>query len=160
DAIQGPDGVDYSVKAYPFNWNATAKISQLRIAYFKANFERTGQDGTVLPNPEAMNFLRVLESLGAKPEPIEVPTPNYGYLDNMSLNAECGAAFEPDTLNSKIKELESYSSWPNTFRGAQFIPAVDYVNANRVRIRAMQQMWDLFSKYDVVVTPQENTSVT
>src|SRR5262249_50975884 len=74
--------------------------------------------------------------------------------------SECGAAFEPDTLNSRIKELESYSSWPNTFRSAQFIPAVDYVNANRVRVRAMQQTWELFSKYDVVVTPRENTSVT
>ena len=160
DAIQGPDGVDYSVKAYPFNWNATAKISQLRIAYIKSDFERRGQDGTVTPIPEAMNFLKVLESLGAKPEPIEAPSPNYAYLDSIILDSECGAAFEPDTLNSRIKELESYSSWPNTFRSAQFIPAVDYVNANRVRVRAMQQTWELFSKYDVVVTPRENTSVT
>ena len=73
---------------------------------------------------------------------------------------ECGAAFEPDTLNGKIKELESYSTWPNTFRTAQFLPAVDYVNANRVRVAAMNQTWELFSKYDVVVTPRENTSVT
>jgi Asp-tRNA(Asn)/Glu-tRNA(Gln) amidotransferase A subunit family amidase len=160
DAIQGPDGVDYSVKAYPFNWNATAKISQLKIAYFKDNFERRSQDGVATPIPEAMNFLKVLESLGVKPEPIELPTPNYGYLDNIILDAECGAAFEPDTLNARIKELEPYSSWPNTFRGAQFIPAVDYVNANRVRVRAMEQTWELFSKYDVIVTPQENTSVT
>jgi Asp-tRNA(Asn)/Glu-tRNA(Gln) amidotransferase A subunit family amidase len=160
DAIQGPDGVDYSVKAYPFNWNATAKISQLRIAYIKSDFERRAQDGIVTPIPEAMNFLKVLESLGAKPEAIEAPTPNYAYLDGIILDAECGAAFEPDTLNSRIKELESYSSWPNTFRSAQFIPAVDYVNANRVRVRAMEQTWELFSKYDVVVTPRENTSVT
>ena len=160
DAIQGPDGVDYSVKEYPFNWNANAKISQLKIAYFKDAFERRSPDGTTTPIPEAMNFLKVLESLGAKPEPIDVPTPNYGYLDNIILDAECGAAFEPDTLNAKIKELESYSSWPNTFRAAQFIPAVDYVNANRVRVRAMQQMWELFSKYDVVVTPREDTSTT
>ncbi len=160
DAIQGPDGIDYSVKAYPFNWNATHQLSQLRIAYFKSNFERRAQDGTTTPIPEAMNFLKVLEAQGAKLEAIEVPTPNYGYLDSIILNSECGAAFEPDTLNSQIKELEPYSSWPNTFRAAQFIPAVDYVNANRVRIAAMNQMWDLFSKYDVVVTPQENTSVT
>jgi Asp-tRNA(Asn)/Glu-tRNA(Gln) amidotransferase A subunit family amidase len=160
DAIQGPDGVDYSVKAYPFNWNATTKLSSLRIAYFKANFERRAQDGTTTPNTEAMNVLKVLEAQGAKLDPIEVPTPNYGYLDSIILNAECGAAFEPDTLNSKIKELEPYSTWPNTFRAAQFIPAVDYINANRARIAAMNQMWDLFSKYDVVLTPSENTSVT
>ena len=107
-----------------------------------------------------MNFLHVLESLGAKCEPIEVPTPNYGYLDSLILDAECGAAFEPDTLNGKIKELEPYSTWPNTFRAAQFVPAVDYVNANRARIAAMNQTWELFKKYDVIFTPQENTSVT
>src|SRR6185312_5690425 len=51
-------------------------------------------------------------------------------------------------------------TWPNTFRAAQLMPAVDYVNANRARIAAMNQTWDLFSKYDVVITPRENTSVT
>ncbi|MDB4878235.1 MAG: amidase domain protein [Gemmatimonadetes bacterium] len=160
DAIQGPDGIDYSVKQYPFNWNAGTKLSQLKIAYFKSSFDRRSPDGTTTPIPEAMNFLKVLEARGAKLEPIEIPAPNYGYLDSIILNSECGAAFEPDTLNSKIKELEPYSTWPNTFRAAQFIPAVDYVNANRVRVAAMNQMWDLFSKYDVVVTPQENTSLT
>jgi len=160
DAVQGPDGIDYSVKAYPFNWNVNRKLSDLKIAYFKANFDRRAADGTTVPIPEAMNFLKVLEAQGAKLEPIEVPTPNYGYLDSIILNSECGAAFEPDTLNGKIKELEPYSTWPNTFRGAQFIPAVDYVNANRARTFAMNQMWDLFQKYDVVVTPAENTSVT
>ncbi len=160
DAIQGPDGIDYSVHQYPFNWNAGMKLSQLKIAYVKSSFERRGADGTTTPNAEAMNFLRVIESLGAKPEAIEMPLPNYGYLDDIILNPECGASFEPDTLNGKIKELESYSSWPNTFRAAQFVPAVDYVNANRVRIAAMNQTWDLFSKYDVIVSPQENGSVT
>jgi Asp-tRNA(Asn)/Glu-tRNA(Gln) amidotransferase A subunit family amidase len=161
DAIQGPDGIDYSVKQYPFNWNANTKLSSLKIAYIKSDFERGGQNGApATPIPEAMNFLKVLEGLGAKLEAIEAPTPNYGYLDSIILNSECGAAFEPDTLNGKIKELESYSSWPNTFRSAQFIPAVDYVNANRVRVAAMNQTWELFSKYDVVLTPRENTSVT
>ncbi len=160
DAIHGPDGIDRSVQPYPFNWNASTKLSSLRIGYFKSQFERRGQDGSATPIAEAMNFLKVLESLGAKLEEVAVPEPNYGYLDNIILNSECGAAFETDTLNSRIKELEPYSTWPNTFRGAQFVPAVDYVNANRVRVAAMNQMWNLFSKYDVILTPSENTSVT
>ena len=159
EAIQGPDGIDRSIKAYPFNWNANEKISKLKIAYVKADFERT-VNGATTPIAEAMHFLDVLRSLGANPKPIEAPTPNYGYLDSIILNSECGAAFQVDTLNSKIKELEPYSSWPNTFRSAQFMPAVDYVNANRIRMRAMEQMWELFTKYDVVITPRENTSVT
>jgi Asp-tRNA(Asn)/Glu-tRNA(Gln) amidotransferase A subunit family amidase len=165
DAIQGPDGQDYSVKAYPFNWNVNTKLSQLRIAYIKTSngrnlFERRDSTGATVPNAEALNFLKVLESLGAKLVEIDEPTPNYGFLDSIILDAECGAAFQGDTLNGKIKELEPYSTWPNTFRAAQFVPAVDYVNANRARIRAMNQTWDLFEKYDVVLSPGENTSVT
>ena len=165
DSIQGPDGQDYSVKPYPFNWNANTKLSQLRIAYIKTSngrnlFERRDATGATVPNAEALNFLKVLESLGAKLVEIEEPTPNYGYLDSIILDAECGAAFQGDTLSGKIKELEPYSTWPNTFRAAQFVPGVDYVNANRARIRAMSQTWDLFEKYDVVLSPAENTSVT
>jgi Asp-tRNA(Asn)/Glu-tRNA(Gln) amidotransferase A subunit family amidase len=165
DAIQGPDGQDYSVKQYPFNWNAGTKLSQLRIAYIKTSngrnlFERRDSTNATVPNDQALNVLKVLESLGAKLIEIEEPTPNYGFLDSIILDAECGAAFEGDTLSGKIKELEPYSSWPNTFRAAQFVPAVDYVNANRARIRAMNQTWDLFEKYDVVLSPAENTSVT
>src|SRR6476660_2704240 len=54
DAIQGPDGIDYSVKSYPFNWNAGVKASQLRIAYVKSQFEGTRQDGTPFRNDEAL----------------------------------------------------------------------------------------------------------
>lgn len=160
DAIQGPDGLDRAVRAYPFNWNAHTKLSTLRIGYFKSTFERRGQDGATTPIPEAMNVLKVLEGLGAKLEEVEPLPSNYDYLDNIILNSECGAAFETDTLNSKIKELERYSTWPNTFRGAQFIPAVDYVNANRVRQAAMMETWNLFSKYDVILTAREDTSLT
>jgi Asp-tRNA(Asn)/Glu-tRNA(Gln) amidotransferase A subunit family amidase len=160
NAIQGPDGVDRSVRAYPFNWNANRKLSTLKIAVLTNGLERRNADGTTSPNAQAHDALDVLRGLGARLEMIETPEPNYGYLDNIILDSECGAAFEVDTLNGRIKELESYSSWPNTFRAAQFVPAVDYVNANRIRVRAMNQMWDLFQKYDVVVTTGENGSVT
>ena len=160
DAIQGPDGFDYSVKRYPFNWNAQTKPSQLRIAFVKSRFEGTRQDGTPFRNEEALNVLNVLGSLGAKLTAIDDPTPTSGFLAQLTLNAECGAAFEGDTLNASIKELEPYSTWPNTFRAAQFLPAVDYVNAQRARTKLCKQWWDLFREHDVILTPQENTSVT
>ena len=160
DAIYGPDGLDYSVKSYPFNWNANLKPAQLRIAYFKSTFERRAQDGTTSPNAEAMNFLKVMESIGAKLTPIDPPAPNYAFLASLTLNAECGAAFQRDTLNGAIKELEPYSTWPRTFRTAQFEPAADYVNAARARTLVCKQWWELFESHDVVLSPQENTSVT
>jgi Asp-tRNA(Asn)/Glu-tRNA(Gln) amidotransferase A subunit family amidase len=160
DAIHGPDGMDYSVKSYPFSWNANLKPSQLRIAYIKSHFEGTRPDGTPLRSEEALNVLRVLESLGAKLTPIDEPTPTSGFLAQLTLNAECGAAFQGDTLNGKIKELEPYSTWPKTFRAAQLLPAADYVNAQRARTQLCKQWWDLFKEHDVILTPRENTSVT
>lgn len=160
EAIQGPDGLDYSVKSYPFNWNANLKASRLRIAYIKSHFEGSRQDGTSFRNEEALNVLKVLESLGAKLTPIDEPTPTWGYIAQLTLNAECGAAFESDTLSGKIAELEPYSTWPNTFRAAQFLPAVDYVNAQRARTKLCRDWWDLFQQHDVILTPRENTSVT
>jgi Asp-tRNA(Asn)/Glu-tRNA(Gln) amidotransferase A subunit family amidase len=160
DSIHGPDGFDYSVKSYPFNWNANLKLSQLRIGYVKSRFEGTRQDGTPFRNQEALNVLKVLEGLGAKLTAIEDPTLAWDFIARLTLNAECGAAFEGDTLNAKIKELEPYSTWPNTFRAAQFLPAVDYVNAQRARTKLCKQWWDLFQNHDVILTPQENTSIT
>ena len=160
DAIQGPDGLDYSVRSYPFNWNAGVKPGQLRIAYVKSRFEGTRQDGTPFRNEQALNALKVLESVGAKLVSIDDPTPTFGFLAQLTLNAECGAAFEGDTLNGRIKELEPYSTWPNTFRAAQFLPAVDYVNAQRARTKLCKMWWDLFKEHDVILTAQENTSIT
>jgi len=160
DAIHGPDGFDYSVKDYPFNWNANVKPTQLRIAYIKSHFEGTRPDGTPFRSEEALNVLKVLESLGVKLTPIDEPTPTSGFLAQLTLNAECGAAFQGDTLNGKIKELEPYSTWPNTFRAAQFLPAADYVNAQRARTQLCKQWWELFKAHDVILTPRENTSVT
>jgi Asp-tRNA(Asn)/Glu-tRNA(Gln) amidotransferase A subunit family amidase len=169
-AIQGPDGYDYSVKEYPFNWNANLKPSQLRIGYFKMSgnrnlFERRDSTGATVPNAEANNFIKVLESLGAKVVEVEDPTPDEGYLDDFILRAESGAAFQQPTLKSELDVMmrgrtEFPSTWPDYFRQAQFYSAADYVNANRARTLLCQKWWDLFQKYDVIFTPQENTSVT
>jgi Asp-tRNA(Asn)/Glu-tRNA(Gln) amidotransferase A subunit family amidase len=170
DAIQGPDGHDYSVKAYPFNWNANVKAARLRIGYFKTSngrdlFTRRDQAGATVPNEEALNFLHVLESLGAKPVEVEDPTPNGGYLDDFILRAEAGAAFQAPTLAGTLDVMmrgrtEFPSTWPDYFRAAQFVSEADYVNANRARTLLCKKWWDLFSRYDVVLSPQENTSVT
>jgi len=169
-AIQGPDGYDYSVKEYPFNWNAALKPSQLRVGYFKTSgqrnlFERRDAEGNTVPNAEALNFIKVLESLGAKVVEVEDPTPNSGYLDDLILHAEAGAAFQQPTLVSQLDVMmrgktEFPSTWPDYFRSAQFYPATDYVNANRARTQLCQKWWDLFEKYDVIFSPAENTSVT
>jgi Asp-tRNA(Asn)/Glu-tRNA(Gln) amidotransferase A subunit family amidase len=57
-------------------------------------------------------------------------------------------------------KTEFPSTWPDYFRVAQFYAATDYVNANRARTLLCQKWWDLFEKYDVILSPAENTSVT
>jgi Asp-tRNA(Asn)/Glu-tRNA(Gln) amidotransferase A subunit family amidase len=168
-SIQGPDGFDYSVKEYPFNWNANVKVSQLRIGYVKMRgtqnlFERRDSTGATVANAEANNFIKVLESLGAKP--VEVEFPGGGdLLDDFILRAESGAAFQQATLKSELDVMmrgrtEFPSTWPDYFRVAQFYSAADYVNANRARTLLCQKVWDLFQKYDVIFTPGEDTSTT
>ena len=157
NAIYGPDGQDLAVRDYPFNWNAAVTPSQLRIGYFKSAFElpeRDSQDrpqhATKLQDDAA---LEVLRRIGAQLIPVELPQFPVG--SSLILQPEAGAAFESLVLSGKVKEMvqQSPNSWPNTFRSAQFVPAVDYINANRARVLLMQQWWELFKNYDVIVTP-------
>jgi Asp-tRNA(Asn)/Glu-tRNA(Gln) amidotransferase A subunit family amidase len=156
-AIYGPDGQDLAVRDYPFNWSAAVTPSQLRIGYFKAAFElpeRDSQDrpqhATKLQDDAALDVLR---RIGARLIPVELPQFPVG--SSLILQPEAGAAFENLVLSGKVKEMvqQSPNSWPNTFRSSQFIPAVDYINANRARVLLMQQWWELFKNYDVIVTP-------
>ena len=160
DAIQGADGSDPSVRDYPFNWNAAVRPGALRVGYYKsafdlperdpANPDRPPQHATKTQDDAA---LAVLDRIGAKVIPVELPQYPVGW--QLVLSAEAGAAFEELVRSGRVKEMvqQTPNAWPNTFRSAHFIPAVDYVNANRTRVQLMQQWWDLFKSVDVIVTP-------
>ena len=157
-AIHGPDGTDTAVRARAFNWNARLAPSQLRVGYFRSVFERAERDDQnrlVYPTKaEDRAVLDVLEKLGAKLIPLDVPEmPLSG--TNLILTPEAGAAFEELVTSGRVKEMvqQHAGAWPNTFRSAHFVPAVDYINANRARLLLMQRWWELFRNIDVVVTP-------
>lgn len=167
DAIQGPDGVDRAVKNVPFNWNATLQLAKIRVAYFEPQ-GRGGAPGVL--NENMKTVIAALESQGVKLRAIPMPPAMSNVSSGIILNAECSAAFQGDTLNGKIRELETprdfldhnnrYSTWGGTFRAGQFIPAVEYINAMRARTALMQQWWDLFKDVDVIVTNAEPLGVT
>lgn len=71
------------------------------------------------------------------------------------LNAEAAAAFDDLTRSGKDKLLteQGPNDWPNVFRAARFMPAVEYIQANRARMLGIQAMAKIFDQYDVVVTP-------
>jgi Asp-tRNA(Asn)/Glu-tRNA(Gln) amidotransferase A subunit family amidase len=71
------------------------------------------------------------------------------------LEAEAGAAFDELTRSGRVREMaqQGPNAWPNTFRRAHLIPAVDYIIANRVRAQAIEKWAELFKTVDVIVTP-------
>ena len=173
NAIQGPDTFDHAVKDVPFNWNAALPLSSMRFAYIEPQLQRTSQtDSTMIRPPVNDNVkaaIAALESQGAKVKMIP-PLPTANQYASLILDAECAAAFQPDTLTDKVKELETprdflgrpggYSTWAGTFRRGQFVPAAEFINAMRARTILMQQYWDVFKDVDVVILNNENTSVT
>jgi Asp-tRNA(Asn)/Glu-tRNA(Gln) amidotransferase A subunit family amidase len=164
EVVHGPDNVDRAVKDIPFNWDATLDPRRLRVGYVKSAFdlaERNDkgqlQHGTRRFDDAALDVLR---RLGVSLVPIEIPDLSYGAM-RLILTAEAAAAFDDLTRSGRDKELvqQATGDWANTFRKARFIPAVDYVNANRARTLAMRQWHDLFEKVDVIVAPTNSTQL-
>ena len=149
NAIYGPDGVDQTLIDLPFNYNAKTKLNQLRIGYYQSAFAK---DTTFKAQNDAA--LAKLRALGANLVAIELPD---FPIDDMSiiLSAEAAAAFDELTRSGKddllVRQIKN--AWPNVFRAARFIPAVEYIQANRVRYLLIQAMAKTMANLDVYVTP-------
>lgn len=148
-AIRGQDSADpYSIAA-PFTYRQRT-VKEMRIGYLKDLFARDypnrKQDSVVLAE---------LRQLGANLQPIQLPDSLPVGSLSIILSAEAAAAFDQLTLSKQDSLLvrQMKAAWPNVFRGARFIPAVEYIQANRMRRLLMEQMHALMKDYDVVVTP-------
>jgi Asp-tRNA(Asn)/Glu-tRNA(Gln) amidotransferase A subunit family amidase len=167
DAIYGPDGQDNSVIAADFHWDAHLSPKKLRIGYLKAAFDTPLTD----PNDSKRTLhatrkfddaaLEVFKTLGVNLIPVEVPDVPYDAM-RLILSAEAAASFDELTRTDRDKLLvqQGKFDWPNSFRTARFIPAVDYVNANRLRSIAIRKWDDLMSTVDVIVTPTSAINLT
>ena len=162
NAIYGPDGKDITVGDAPFNWNPDTNINTLRIGYLKTEFDgpttppQNEQQRTQAEQRRALykTALEVLEKAGAKLTPIELPKFSPGSL-RFILSAEAAAAFDDITRDGRVNQLsgQSPNDWPNTFRTSRFIPAVEYLRAQRARTLLMHEMEKLMSQWDVFVSP-------
>ncbi len=161
-ALYGPDGKDITVGDAPFNWNPDTNISTLRIGYLKTEFEPPSfvaaneQQRAQAEQRRAIykTALEVLEKAGAKLTPIELPKFSAGSL-RFILSAEAATAFDDITRDGRVNQLSGQSpgDWPNTFRTSRFIPAVEYLRAQRARTLLMHEMEKLMSQWDVFVSP-------
>ena len=101
-----------------------------------------------------------LGAMGIKLIPIELPKYPYQAMRTILL-AEAAAAFDDLTRSGRDKLLtrQSRDDWPNTFRSARFIPAVEYIQANRARMMAIDAMAKVFEQVDVIVAPTFGTQL-
>ena len=146
--IKGTDGLDLSVVDVPFQVPIKKELRSLRIGYIESAFN----DTNTADNDRAV--LTRLRELGFKLVPIELPefpTSSLSFL----LNVEAAAAFDEMTRTNKDDELvrQVKWAWPNVFRTARHVPAVEYIQANRARMILNQKMSELFKNIDVYVVP-------
>lgn len=175
EAIYGPDGEDRTVQNAAFNWNADLDWRKLRVGYLKSDFEfdpekltaRVSRFGRMSEADKQTLVARAkydhqfdaaalkkLDEMGVHMTPVELP--KYPFDSMLSiLSAEAAAAFDELTRTGRDKLLVSQGpgAWPNTFRTARFIPAVEYIQAMRARFLAMEAMNKAIAGLDVIVAP-------
>ncbi len=149
NAIYGPDGTDQTIIDLPFNYNADLDITALKIGYLKSAFERDYW------NKERDSLvLETFKDRGVELIPIELPEFETGPL-RIILTAEGAAAFDQLTLTDQDDSMkwQESNAWPNTFRAAHFIPATEYINANRARYELIQKMDSVMQQVDAYISP-------
>jgi Asp-tRNA(Asn)/Glu-tRNA(Gln) amidotransferase A subunit family amidase len=183
EAIYGPDERDPSVKNAAFHWDAALDWRKLRVGYLKAAFDPQPPPEAAKEEPATTEeeqkkrdeqkkrreaararaeydrkfndaALAKLKEMGVNLTAVEMPKFPYQSMVTM-LTAEAAAAFDELTRTGKDKLLTSQKpfDWPNSFRSARFIPAVEYIQASRARRMAMGAVSKVFEGVDVIVAP-------
>jgi Asp-tRNA(Asn)/Glu-tRNA(Gln) amidotransferase A subunit family amidase len=147
-AISGPDAGDLSSVPSHLDFDAGADVRGLRLGYIPRWMNEapaTEVDRTALKTAKQLGFV-----------PVEVTLPDWPYdsLD-LILFAEAAAAFEELTLSGGLNQLKSQEpdAWPNSFRQARFLSAVDFVQTDRFRRKVALEMARIFSEVDLLLVP-------
>ena len=150
NAIHGPDQIDLTVKDYPFNYNSNTDVSELKVGYLKALFEseyRAHKNDSIA--------LEKIRAMGVELHTVNLPDSIPVNPLLLILEAEAAAAFDKLTRSNRDSLLvaQHRHAWPNIFRKSRFIPAVEYIQANRLRTILSDQINRLFKEYDVIISP-------
>lgn len=140
-AIHGADGLDASAVDRPFSWPSRRDLRTLRVGY-------TEGKTAVGDRPE----LKVLRELGVQLTPIQLPAKYPVQALNLILEVEAATVFDHLLRRG---ETEGLNQWPTIFRKAEFVPAIEYVRANRIRTLLMRAMEEVFDKVDVYVNGED-----
>jgi Asp-tRNA(Asn)/Glu-tRNA(Gln) amidotransferase A subunit family amidase len=156
NAIHGPDDHDPTVRDVPFNWDSARSLSGLRIGYNRAAFEQRNQQGELNSFDQAA--LEALRQITPNLVPVELPIDRYplSAIQGSVLGVESAAAFDDLVRSGRVDMLgeePERSGRPVSFRTARFVPAVEYINANRVRTLVMHAMDEAMRDVDVFISP-------
>jgi len=163
--LHGPDGHDETVPDLPFAWDGRRDVKGLRIGYVESEFAGAGdnderaQAGARKPIYDAA--MEIYRKAGATLVPIALPELPAAAIYAI-LNAEAGAMFDELVRTGGINELadKGVNGRANQLRASRFIPAVEYIRAQRVRTLLMQQMNRVLDSVDLVLSPSSSDSVT
>lgn len=149
EAIRGSDGRDATVRDAPFPYDANSDLKQLRIGYLEQAFSEAHETKA---NDDAV--LEVLRKQGLTLQAVSLPDMPVDAM-GLIISVEGAAAFDELTRSNRddLMVRQVRNAWPNTFRAARLIPAVEYLQANRVRSLLMAALEREFAQVDVLVTP-------
>ena len=146
--ISGPDAGDLASVPSKLDFDAGASVKGLRVGYVPRWLNE---------NPATAvdrSAVEVVKKVGMIPVEVSIPDWPYDSL-NLILFAEAAAAFEDLTLSGGLNQLKAQvpDAWPNIFREARFLSAVDFVQADRFRRKVAEEMARVFSEVDLLLVP-------
>jgi Asp-tRNA(Asn)/Glu-tRNA(Gln) amidotransferase A subunit family amidase len=147
-AISGADPGDVASVPSQLDFDTTAPIEGLRVGYFPKWLD---ENPATHVDRDAIEHVKKLGMV-----PVEVQIPDWPYQSlNLILFAEGAAAFEELTLSGGMSQLKAQvpDAWPNIFREARFLSAVDFVQADRLRRKVALEMEKLFAQVDLLLVP-------
>jgi len=171
NAVYGPDGHDRSVGADPFHWEPRKPLKSLRVGVYQKGFDATPRGGGRGNNPQFQQqaeerkkvYAQALDDL----KKAGVSMTEVDYDENLPsirflLEAEGAAAFDDITRDGEVRTLKGQGAgdWPNTFRSARLIPAVEYIRAQRARTEVIERFERFMENWDVVVIPPQSFLTT
>ncbi len=149
--IQGKDSLDRTTSTVPFNYNPALDFKTFKVAYLKDDIEKDTTEG----KENLEEALKTLKKLGIDPTPVSLPTemPYDGF--DIILRSESGAFFDELVLSGKVDSMveQDKKSRANSLRQSRFIPAVEYLQANRHRQVLIEQMHQILKDYDILISP-------
>jgi Asp-tRNA(Asn)/Glu-tRNA(Gln) amidotransferase A subunit family amidase len=155
-AICGPDERDQTALDHPLDWDSHEPLSALRIGIIQSDFDKASEETKAALDGAA----DALRAAGAELAPVKFPANKSGAI-RFLLTAEAAAAFDDITRDREVEKLRGQGpeDWPNSFRSARLIPAVEYIRAQRARTVLMNQIGDFMQDWDVLVGSPSSTLV-